>query len=119
MNFHWPGAFLLLGLIPLLAFAYFLRQRRRRKYAVRFSSLTLVRSAIPAQSTVRRWLPLGLFFLAIAVLAIAVARPEANGSGAGGTGNGDYGAGRVWQHASNRYSAKSPGCCEKCCHDVY
>ncbi len=76
MNFHWPGAFLLLGLIPLLAFAYFLRQRRRRKYAVRFSSLTLVRSAIPAQSTVRRWLPLGLFFLAIAVLAIAVARPE-------------------------------------------
>jgi Ca-activated chloride channel family protein len=70
MNFHWPGAFLLLGLIPLLAFAYFLRQRRKRKYAVRFSSLTLVRSAVPSQSTVRRWLPLGLFFLAIAVLAI-------------------------------------------------
>jgi len=77
MNFQWPGAFLLLGFIPLLALAYFLRQRRRRKYAVRFSSLTLVRSAVPAQSTIRRYLPLGLFFLAFATLVIGVARPVA------------------------------------------
>ncbi len=77
MIFQWPGAFMLLGLIPLLAFAYFLRQRRRRKYAVRFSSLTLVRPAIPAQSPFRRYLPLGLFFLALACLVIGVTRPEA------------------------------------------
>lgn len=77
MRFVWPSAFILLGLIPLLLTAYFWRQRRRRRYAIRYSSLSLVRAAIPAQSRLRRYLPLALFCLALASLVIGLARPVA------------------------------------------
>jgi Ca-activated chloride channel family protein len=66
-----------LALIPLLVAAVIWMQRRRRKYAVRFSSLSLVRAAIPRQSWVRRYLPMLLFFLALASLAVGFARPIA------------------------------------------
>lgn len=77
MRFLWPNAFILLGLIPLLAVATIWWQRRRRKYAVRFSSLSLVRAAIPRQSWVRRYLPMALFFFALASLVIGFTRPIA------------------------------------------
>ncbi len=76
MKFLWPGAFALLGLIPLLLAASWWLQRRRRKYAVRFSSLSLVRAAVPGQSWVRRYLPMVLFFLALAGLTVGMARPQ-------------------------------------------
>lgn len=75
MKFLWPSALFLLGLIPLLVAFYFWMQRRRRRYAVRFSSLSIVRDAIPAQSRLRRYLPLALFLLALAGLAVGLARP--------------------------------------------
>jgi Ca-activated chloride channel family protein len=77
MTFQWPSAFFLLGLIPLLIAAYSWRQRRKRRFAVRYSSLSLVRAAIPAQSRVRRYLPLALFCLALAGLVFSLARPVA------------------------------------------
>ena len=77
MRFLWPNAFFLLAFIPLLAAAYLLMQRRRRKYAVRYSSLSLVRAAIPKQSWVRRYLPMVLFFLAITSLVVGFTRPVA------------------------------------------
>ncbi len=77
MRFLWPSAFLLLGLIPLLAAGYFWLQKRRRRYALRYSSLSLVRAALPRSSRLRRYLPLVLFFLAMGSLAFGLARPVA------------------------------------------
>lgn len=77
MKFLWPSTFLLLALIPLLIAAYFWLQRRRRRYALRFSSLSLVRSAIPVQSKIRRYLPVALFLLALSSLVVCLARPVA------------------------------------------
>lgn len=78
MNLLWPGFLLLLGLIPLAVAAYIWILRRRRRFAVRYSSLALVREALPHQSRWRRHLPFALFLLALASLVLALARPVAS-----------------------------------------
>jgi Ca-activated chloride channel homolog len=77
MNLLWPGFLLLLGLIPIIIGVYIWMLRRRRRYAVRYSSLSLVRAALPGQSPWRRHLPMALFLLALASLVIAMGRPMA------------------------------------------
>jgi Ca-activated chloride channel family protein len=49
--------------------------RRRKPYSVRFSSLSLIRSALPKQSQWKRHVPFALFLLALSSLIMAVARP--------------------------------------------
>ncbi|MBF8281981.1 MAG: VWFA protein, partial [Anaerolineales bacterium] len=39
MDLLWPGFLLLLGLMPLIVAAYIWMLRRRRRFAVRYSSL--------------------------------------------------------------------------------
>jgi Ca-activated chloride channel family protein len=75
MNLLWPGFLFLLGLIPLIVAAYIWILRRRRRFAVRYSSLALVREALLHQSRLRRHLPFALFLLALASLMIALGRP--------------------------------------------
>lgn len=75
MSFLWPGLLLLLLLVPALVVVYVLAMRRRRPSGVRYSSLSLVREALPRSSFLRRHLPFGLFALALAGLAVAFARP--------------------------------------------
>jgi len=75
MDLLWPGSLLLFALIPLLIGVYIWIQRRRRRFAVRFSSLALVREALPRQSLWRRHLPFALFLLALASLVFAMSRP--------------------------------------------
>jgi Ca-activated chloride channel homolog len=77
MDLLWPDFLLLLGIIPLLIAAYIWVLRRRRRFAVRYSSLALVREALPRWSRLRRHLPFALFLLALASLLIALARPVA------------------------------------------
>lgn len=77
MKFLWPSALFLLVSLPLLVLLYFWMQRRRRRFAVRYSSLSLVRQAVPAQSRLRRYLPLALFLLAFAGVVVGLARPVA------------------------------------------
>ena len=77
MSFLWPGFLFLLGLIPLTIAVYIWMLRRRRRYAVRYSSLALVREALPRHSRLRRHLPFALFLLALAGLVITLARPVA------------------------------------------
>ncbi|CAN5863308.1 VWA domain-containing protein [soil metagenome] len=77
MDLLWPWFLLLLGLIPLLIGVYIWMLRRRRRFAVRYSSLTLVRAALSKQSWVRRHLPFALFLLALASLMFALTRPVA------------------------------------------
>jgi Ca-activated chloride channel family protein len=74
MDLLWPGFLVLLGLIPLLI-AVYIWMLRRRRYAVRYSSLALVREARPQQSWLRRHLPFILFLLALTSLVIALGRP--------------------------------------------
>jgi len=75
MDLLWPGFLLLLGLIPALIAAYIWRLRRRRRFVVRYSSLALVREALPRQSRWRRHVPLALFLLALSSLIVALSRP--------------------------------------------
>ncbi|HTP02373.1 MAG TPA: VWA domain-containing protein [Anaerolineales bacterium] len=75
MSFLWPAFLYLLVLIPILAGLYIWILRRRRRFAYRYSSLSLVRSAAPRHSWVRRHLPFLLFLAALASLAVTVARP--------------------------------------------
>jgi len=76
MEFLWPGFLFLLGLIPLLIGLYIWMLRRRR-FAVRYSSLELVRAALPQKSNWRRHLPVVLFLLGLASLVFALGRPVA------------------------------------------
>ena len=77
MDLLWPGFLVLLGLIPLIIVAYIVIQRRRRRFTVRYSSLSLVREALPHRSRLRRYLPPALFLLAVASLVFALGRPVA------------------------------------------
>ncbi len=76
MKLIWPSALFLLGLIPILIMVYLWMIRRRRRYAVRYSSLSLVRGAVPAYSRLRRYLPPFLFLLALTSLVFGMARPS-------------------------------------------
>ncbi len=77
MDLLWPGFLLLLLLIPIIIGIYIWMMRRRKRFTVRFSSLSLVRSALPQYSRIRRYLPMGLFLGALGMLAIALSRPVA------------------------------------------
>jgi Ca-activated chloride channel family protein len=77
MNLLWPGFLLLLGILPLVIGIYIWMLRRRKRYTVRYSSLALIREALPHQSRLRRHLPFALFLLALASLIFAVGRPVA------------------------------------------
>jgi Ca-activated chloride channel family protein len=75
MDFLWPDFLLLLGLIPLIITLYIWILQRRCRFAVRYSSLTLVQEAILAPSPLRRHLPFLLLIVALTSLVIAAARP--------------------------------------------
>jgi Ca-activated chloride channel homolog len=76
VSFNWPLALLLLLVVPLLLGMYLWQMRRKRKQAVRFSSVALIRAALPRRSRWRRHVPVGLLLLSIAGLAVATARPQ-------------------------------------------
>lgn len=75
MDLLLPQSLYLLGLIPLWILAYIWILRRRKPLSVRFSSLSLLRDALPKQSKWKRHLPFALFLLALASLIVAMARP--------------------------------------------
>ena len=74
MSFAWPLMLLSLALIPLLVLAYLLVQRRRVKYAMRFTNLDLLANVVDRSPGWRRHPPPAL--AALAALLVALARPE-------------------------------------------
>ncbi len=74
MDLLWPQFLLLLGLVPLLIAVYIVALRRRR-VGLRYSSLALVRAALPRFSRLRRHVPFVLFLLALTSLILALVRP--------------------------------------------
>ena len=77
MTFLWPEFLWLLLLAPLLVAAYVLIVRRKRKAALRYASLTMVREAMGSGARFRRHVPPLLFLAAITVMIVAIARPAA------------------------------------------
>ncbi len=76
MSFAWPLALLALLAVPLVAGGYVVAMRRRRPQAVIYSSLDLLRKAVPRRSRWRRHLPVALLLASLVLLAIASARPQ-------------------------------------------
>ncbi|MEW6086124.1 MAG: VWA domain-containing protein [Chloroflexota bacterium] len=77
MSMLWPSALYGLLLLPLLVGAYFWLLNRRRRFVIRYSSLSLVREAASHQSWLRRHLPFIFFLFALASLILALTRPTA------------------------------------------
>jgi Ca-activated chloride channel family protein len=77
MSFIWPELLWFLLVLPLLAAAYFLVLRRKKKLALRYASLGLVREAMSMGSRIKRHIPPLIFFGALAAMLLAVARPQA------------------------------------------
>jgi Ca-activated chloride channel homolog len=75
MEFIFPSALWLLLAVPVVIGAYVLAQRRRQRYTVRFSSLTLLREAVGRGPGIRRHIPPALFMLGLAALLVAFSRP--------------------------------------------
>lgn len=75
MELLWSPVLYLFALIPLSILVYVLVLRRRKPYAVRYSSLSLIRAAKPASSQWKRHLPFALFLLAMSSLIMAMTRP--------------------------------------------
>jgi Ca-activated chloride channel homolog len=77
MNFLWQEALWLLLLLPLLVLLYVWMLRRRKKTAVAWSSLGVIKEAMGSQRLWRRHVPPILMLLALATLIVAGARPTA------------------------------------------
>jgi len=77
MTFLWPEMlWLLLAVPPLVAF-YFWLLNRRKKNAVRYASLSLMKAALGPAHKLRRHLPPLFFLLAVIASIIAISRPSA------------------------------------------
>ena len=76
-SFLWPQFLWLLLALPLLVLLYVWVQRRRKKLAVRYASLSIVQQALGKGPGWRRHLPPMLLLLALAALILASARPVA------------------------------------------
>ena len=76
MSFQWPLMLPLLAIVPIAVGAYVVLERRRAKYAVRYTNLDVLASVVDERRAWRRWVPPALFFLALAAALLALARPQ-------------------------------------------
>jgi Ca-activated chloride channel family protein len=77
MLFLWPEFLWLLLLAPLLVLLYVWLMRRKKKLAVRYASLSIVKEAMGVRQGMRRHIPPALFLLSMVLMLIAAARPQA------------------------------------------
>ena len=77
MRFLSPDMLWLLLAVPALIGAY-VALLRRRKAAVRYASLSLIREAMDDSPPIRRHVPALIFLLALIAMIVAVARPVAS-----------------------------------------
>ena len=76
MSFASPELLLGLLIVPIALFVYLIVQRRRSRYAVRFTNVDLLANLVPRSPGLRRHVPPVLYLTAIAALAIGLARPS-------------------------------------------
>ena len=77
MSFLWPESLWLLAFVPLLVGAYLAILRRRKKIAIRYASLSMVREAMGVRQRFRRHIPPLLFAIGLTLMIVAMARPTA------------------------------------------
>jgi len=77
MTFLWPQFLWLMLALPLLVAVYVWLLRRKKKMALRYASLSIVREAMGVGQSFRRHIPPLLFLLAMAAMLLAAARPFA------------------------------------------
>jgi Ca-activated chloride channel family protein len=77
MTFLAPHALWLLLAVPLLVGGYVLALLRRKKHAVRYTDVGLVRAALGTGQRLRRHLAPALLLLAVTLGMLAIARPTA------------------------------------------
>jgi Ca-activated chloride channel family protein len=77
VSFIWPDMLWLLLAVPALVVAYFWLLRKRKKMALRYANLPLVKQALGRGLGWRRHVPPLVLLLAVTVLIIAVCRPIA------------------------------------------
>ncbi len=77
IGFTWPALLWLLLLLPMLVLLYIWLLGRKKKLALRYTSLSIVREAMGRGPSVRRHIPPLLFLFALAAMLIAAARPYA------------------------------------------
>jgi Ca-activated chloride channel family protein len=75
MDFIWQGMLVLLLAIPLLIAAYVWAMRRRARFALRYSSLSIVKDALGKNPGRRRHIPPLFFLLGITAMLVGLARP--------------------------------------------
>jgi Ca-activated chloride channel family protein len=78
VTFEWPLALLGLVVVPVLVALYVMRERRRAKFAARFTTPTLLPNLVDASPRWRRHLPLAVLLVALAAMVVGVARPHAD-----------------------------------------
>jgi len=76
MTFSWPWALLSVLLIPLILAIR--AWSRRRRTAVRVTSIALVRTALPGRTRWTRKIPPVLFMTGLVLLVVGAARPQAS-----------------------------------------
>ena len=77
ITFLWPQFLWLLLALPLLVLLYLWLLRRKKKLALRYASLSIVKEALGTSQSIRRHIPPLLFLLAIAAMLFAASRPFA------------------------------------------
>ena len=77
LAFVWPEMLWALLALPLVLVLYVWLMSRRKKSALRYANLSLVKEAMGTGGVWRRHVPPALMFLALAVLLLAMARPHA------------------------------------------
>jgi Ca-activated chloride channel family protein len=77
VTFLWPEMLWLLAAVPLAVVAYIVVLRRRKKLALRYASLSMVKEAQGKAVGIRRHIPPFLFLMALTLMIMAIARPAA------------------------------------------
>lgn len=77
MTFLWPQFLWLLLALPVLVAVYVWLLQRKKKMALRYASLSIVREAMGKGQSVRRHIPPLLFLMSLAAMLLAAARPFA------------------------------------------
>jgi Ca-activated chloride channel homolog len=77
LSFQWPWALIGLVVVPTLVALYVVRERRRVRYASRFTTPALLPNLVDSRPGWRRYLPLALLLAALTAMVVGVARPHA------------------------------------------